>query len=277
MRPKQWLNPAGLIAVAQSALGFKWDGDLDSEEGKEAFVRYARLRVKGAMLDELRQMDHLPRAQRRQVKAVQIARERWRSNHDAAPSLADLSAVCGISIDEIARLEHAALLAQSESLSNDDGGPETTGQLHPATPHDEVEARVDTALLMRRLETFFAQLPPRHREVIDAYLGVGLTPVQLASSWKVSPSSVSQLYKAVCSSVARHFGHQDQRVTDGPRPAPAAPFDELVALREAELARAPDAGPWGELVQKALTLPNERFSPGSPPGPMVVDAAARGG
>ena len=42
----------------------------------EAFVRYARARVKGAMLDELRQMDHLGRAQRRKIKALQIARER---------------------------------------------------------------------------------------------------------------------------------------------------------------------------------------------------------
>src|ERR1700712_1931557 len=72
------LIQAGLIAVAQAALGFEWEGDHDSEEGKEAFVRYARMRVKGAMLDELRQMDQMGRAQRRKVKVIQIARERWR-------------------------------------------------------------------------------------------------------------------------------------------------------------------------------------------------------
>ena len=82
------LIQVGLIAVAQASLGFQWDGDRDSPEAAEAFVRYARARVKGAMLDELRQMDHLGRAQRRKIKALQIARERWRSAHGSEPTLA---------------------------------------------------------------------------------------------------------------------------------------------------------------------------------------------
>ena len=90
------LIQVGLIAVAQAALAFKWEGEHDSEEGKEAFARYARMRVKGAMLDELRQMDHLGRAQRRKVKVIQIARERWQARHGVVPSLAELSGVCGM-------------------------------------------------------------------------------------------------------------------------------------------------------------------------------------
>ena len=75
------LIQVGLIAVAQASLGFQWQGDRDSPEATEAFLRYARARVKGAMLDELRQIDHLGRGQRRKIKALQIARERWRSVH----------------------------------------------------------------------------------------------------------------------------------------------------------------------------------------------------
>jgi len=68
------LIQAGLIGVAQAAMNFQWEGDPDSEEGREAFLRYAQLRVKGAMLDELRQMDQLSRSQRRKYKVIQIAR-----------------------------------------------------------------------------------------------------------------------------------------------------------------------------------------------------------
>jgi RNA polymerase sigma factor for flagellar operon FliA len=103
------LIQVGLIAVAQSALGFQWDGDRESPEAREAFVRYARQRVHGAMLDELRQMDLLSRERRRQVKLVQVARERWRSQHGGEPSAGDLSPLCGLSVDEIFELEHAAL------------------------------------------------------------------------------------------------------------------------------------------------------------------------
>ena len=111
------LIQVGLIAVAQAALGFEWEGDRDTPEATEAFLRYARARVKGAMLDELRQMDHLGRGQRRKLKALQIARERWRGANGAEPGLAQLAELCGMSIDEIARLEQADLEGRARSSS----------------------------------------------------------------------------------------------------------------------------------------------------------------
>jgi RNA polymerase sigma factor for flagellar operon FliA len=42
------LIQVGLIAVAQASIGFQWEGDRDSPEATEAFLRYARARVKGA-------------------------------------------------------------------------------------------------------------------------------------------------------------------------------------------------------------------------------------
>jgi len=270
------LIQSGLIAVAQAALGFKWEGDADSEAGKEAFARYARLRVKGAMIDELRQIDHLGRAQRRKVKVIEIARERWRASHEANPSLAELSRLCGIGVDEIAWLEQAAHDAQTQSLAEDSGFDEHAPPPQPATPQDEVEARVDTAIVMRRLEKFFATLPERDRQVIDSYLGVGMTPIELAGSLKVSASRVSQLYKAVCVRVARHFGHE-HRALDRAGGDAAARFDEMVALREAELAHAPENSSWGELVEEALTIPRERFDDEAGMGRMKIDSRTRWG
>lgn len=267
------LIQVGLIAVAQAALAFKWDGDADSDEGREAFARYARMRVKGAMLDELRQMDHLGRAQRRKLKVVQIARERWQSSHQASPSLAELSTACGISVDEIAQLEHAALMVQTDSLSDDADHEDRAPPAQPATAQDEVEARVDTAIVMRRLEKFFATLPERERQVIDAYLGVGMTPVELAQSLSISPSRLSQIYKSVCQRIATHFGHADHRAVDRLGPDSAARFDALVAAREAELAHSAQAGAWGALMEDALALPGD----GDNAARMRVDGHTRWG
>ena len=267
------LIQVGLIAVAQASLAFAWEGDHDSEDARDAFVRYARMRVKGAMLDELRQMDHLGRAQRRKVKVIQIARERWRAAHGVNPGLLELSGVCGMGVSEIAQLEQAARLAQTESLTDDVDAPERTVAHHPATPQDEVEARVDTAIVMRRLEKYFATLPPRDRQVIDSYLGVGMTPVELASELKVSPSRVSQLYKALCERISTHFGHSEQRAVGRLGDDAATRFDTMVSQRETELAGA-TSGPssssaWGELMEDALTLPPERFG-GTAAAPRLV-------
>ncbi len=267
------LIQVGLIAVAQAAMGFKWTGDPDSEPAREAFVRYARLRVKGAMVDELRQMDHLERSQRRKVKVIQIARERWQARHAAPPTLGDLAGVCSMSIDEIAELEQAAMTAQTSSLSGEDGDVEPAARLEPATAKDEVEARVDTAIVLRRLEKFFALLPERERQAIDAYLGIGLTPSELATSLNLSQSRVSQLYDSACRRIADHFGNEDPRAVAREQRTRGLPLDELVAQREAELAQAGPA--WGRLIEETLTLPAEALGGGE--GRVAVDSNTRWG
>jgi len=252
------LIQVGLIGVAQAALSFVWEGDRDSEEAQEAFVRYARMRVKGAMLDELRQMDHLGRAQRRKVKVIEVATERWRATHGADPTAAELSQSCGMGTEEIFELELAARSAQTTSMSEDSESDEPRAPAHePATAKDEVEARVDTGMLMRRLEKFFASLPERERLVIDSYLGVGMTPIELARSLDISTSRVSQLFRSVCERIGIHLGHTHQRSTDRATPGITPNIEELIALREAELARSSADRAWSELVEEVLASPHD--------------------
>lgn len=98
------LIQAGLIAVAQAAVTFRWPEDRDSPAAHEEFVRYARMRVKGAMLDELRQMDFLSRGDRRKLKALDIARDRFRATHGREPGLAELAELTQLSTQHIMRL-----------------------------------------------------------------------------------------------------------------------------------------------------------------------------
>ncbi|HKX42179.1 MAG TPA: sigma-70 family RNA polymerase sigma factor [Burkholderiaceae bacterium] len=273
------LIQVGLIGVAQASLAFVWEGDRETEEAKEAFVRYARMRVKGAMLDELRQMDHLGRAQRRKVKVIQVATERWRSSHGLDPTAAELSDSCGMSTEEIFELRQAASAGQTTSLSEDPESDDMHAPPHePATEKDEVEARVDTGMLMRRLEKFFATLPERERQVIDSYLGIGMTPIELAQSMNISSSRVSQLFKSACERIGIHLGHQPQRSTDRAAPGSAAPLEDLIARREAELARAGTGRAWGELVEEVLAPPHDETDAASADGkPLTITSTTRWG
>lgn len=248
------LIQVGLIAVAQAAVTFVWEGDRDTQEAQEAFVRYARMRVKGAMLDELRQMDYLTRGERRKIKVIQIARERHRQQHGTEPSAGQLAKTTGISADEIHSLLQADQLGRHQvSMDGDaqDEGGEASHRFHPATPQEEVEARVDTAIVMRRLEAFFAGLPERERMVIDAYLGIGLTPLEVAKSLKVTPSRVSQIYHSVVRRVAVHFGNAPQRATDRFPDKSSQEFLDLMRQREEELHRSPKDA-WNEMMEQVL-------------------------
>jgi RNA polymerase sigma factor FliA len=249
------LIQVGLIAVAQAAVSFEWEGDRDSQEAQEAFVRYARMRVKGAMLDELRQMDFLSRGERRKIKVIQIARERHRQQHGGEANDSQLSAVTGIPADEINSLMQADQMGRHQvnldGEDNEDGG-DYGHRYHPATPQEEVEARVDTGIVMRRLESFFADLPERERMVIDAYLGIGLTPLEVAKSLKVTPSRVSQIYHSVVRRVAIHFGNVPSRATDRYPDKSSEEFVELVRRREAELHDSPKDA-WNEMMETVLS------------------------
>jgi len=272
------LIQVGLIGVAQAALSFVWEGDRESDEAKEAFVRYARMRVKGAMLDELRQMDHLGRAQRRKVKVIQVATERWRASHGADPTAAELSQSCGMGMEEVFELALAARSGQTTSLSEDSDSEDAhSPPPEPATEKDEVEARVDTGMLMRRLEKFFATLPERERLIIDSYLGIGLTPIELAESMKITSSRVSQLFKSVCERIGIHLGHAHQRSTDRAAPGAMANIEELIALREAELARSSVDRAWSELVEEVLAPPHDESGTGSADKRLTVTSTTRWG
>lgn len=246
------LIQAGLIAVAQAALSFEYDGDRDTEEGRDAFVRYARFRVKGAMLDELRQMDSLTRTQRRKINVVQIARERWTALNGAQPTLGELSGAIGMGVDEIAQLDQSALDAHAQSLDEPDDREGVAPTPHPATPRDEVEARVDTAIVMRRLAKFFETLPERDRQVIDAYLGIGMSPTELAGSFKVSAARMSQMYREVCRRIATGLGQGPARATDVPAGRHAGSMNDLITERELELAGQHNMPGWGDLMEQTL-------------------------
>ena len=259
------LIQVGLIAVAQAALGFECDGDADSEECITAFVRYAQKRVRGAMLDELRQMDTLSRDQRRKVKVLEVARERWRSSHDRSATASDISQLCGLSVEEIFALDLAASSSRPVSWPEHGDQDEDMSRHEPATARDEVEARVDTGMLMLRLEKLFAALPQREQRVIDAYLGIGLSPVELAKSLDISVSRISQMFNAIVRQISTKLGHAPHRLIDTVEAH--RPLDDLIHERERALAAT--HADWGEPLEMVFTLSEREL--------VRIDSAARWG
>ena len=138
---------------------------------------------------------------------------------------------------------------------------------------------MDTGIVMRRLERFFAALPERERQVIDAYLGVGLTPAQLAAELNVTPSRVSQMFKALVQRTAQHFGQDPKRALDRlPQRSPDE-FERRLAQRELELSAEGGDGHWGRMMEGALTRPLDRGEAGAAPQRkrLRVDSGTRWG
>jgi hypothetical protein len=111
--------------------------------------------------------------------------------------------------------------------------------------------------------------------------------LQVAASLNVTPSPVSQMFKASVQRIATLFGHDGKRATDLISASEAAAAqremavdtaaDEArrIALREAELAA--EHGSWGEMVEAVLTQPGELFDDSTPEEPLRVDSSTRWG
>lgn len=148
------VESAGLVGLIDAVDRF------DPERGVP-FEAYATVRIRGAILDEIRSIDHLGRADRRRERAV------------AASDPASLALVA-----------YAATL--SLDLLLEDGHPLADGD-EPGAHHDEddLRARVNSAL---------ALLSPRQRELIARYYGESLSLRESGERMGISEARACQLH-----------------------------------------------------------------------------------
>jgi len=165
------------------------------------FESYASSRIRGAIIDELRAMDWVPRSVRTKARAVDRAYgeleatlHRSPTEHEVATTLempvADLRAV-------FTQLSTVNLVALDELLGGEDraGGVsvgDTLGDHRSIDPAGSVEAQETRFLLARAIE----QLTERERMVVVLYYYEGMTLAEIGRMLGVTESRISQMHTA---------------------------------------------------------------------------------
>jgi len=147
------------------------------------FESFAEHRIRGAMIDELREMDHLPRRLRADADQARKARHALETALGREPTQEELSAKLGVSIEALASLE---ALAQPAVPLN----PELPLPSHEAG-QDET---LDHAQSVRRLTTAIERLPERLSMVLSLHYVEGLTYKEIAQALEVSEARICQLH-----------------------------------------------------------------------------------
>lgn len=147
------------------------------------FETFAEHRIRGAMLDELRKMDHLPRRLRADTEKVEKARAALGKQLGREPSSDELAAHLQLSVDELAELEQL----RQPLLP-------LVGALSVAAQDDGADVQVDRALVVQRLTTAIAKLNERLQLLLTLYYVEELTFREIAKLLEVSEARVCQLH-----------------------------------------------------------------------------------
>jgi RNA polymerase sigma factor FliA len=168
------------------------------------FETFAVSRIKGAIIDELRSLDWVPRSVRSRAREIEQVHSELENGLQRAPTEEELAEKLGMSVDEL----RAALLeiANSSVLALDDlwtvadpaGGQvsllDTIRDPNAIDPQNELDAAESKDRLAGAIEA----LPDRERLVIALYYYENLTLREIGEVLGVTESRVSQLHtKAV--------------------------------------------------------------------------------
>lgn len=175
------LASAGSLALVLAARSY------DAESGVP-FARYAALRIKGAILDELRAMDWASRGARRRAREYATATEQLRASLGRQPSREELASALGT---DVAGVDEARLDAERRVLRLDAPGSVLADVVPDpaATPEDEVLGSERLHWLRAAVHT----LPDRLRTVIVGLYLEDRSIADLAAELSVTESRISQL------------------------------------------------------------------------------------
>jgi RNA polymerase sigma factor for flagellar operon FliA len=164
-----------------------------------SFETFASLRIRGAVIDQLRTLNWLPRSAMSRVRQIETALGDLEQQLGRVPQEEEVARAMGISVDRYRQqLQEAGLLLISLDapaavrLGAEDVA--TLGDLleDPDTPDpsEVVERQEIAALLSRSLEL----LPPRERLLLALYYQEELTMKEISSVMSISESRVCQLH-----------------------------------------------------------------------------------
>jgi RNA polymerase sigma factor for flagellar operon FliA len=182
------VGAAGLIAAAR-----KFDAAQEA-----TFPAFAALHIRGAVYDELRRMDWMPRSARDRAKQVQEKLSNLEQRLGRPATESEACAELGISADEYAALLEEIRPATMMPLDGDASSDETEQlALHEIIPDDaqtpageELEKKELVAMLVAQIQ----KLPEVPKKVLALYYFENMRLAEIAAAFSLTEGRISQIH-----------------------------------------------------------------------------------
>ncbi|MBP5265533.1 MAG: FliA/WhiG family RNA polymerase sigma factor [Lachnospiraceae bacterium] len=176
--------------------------------GKEVkFETYASLRIKGAILDQIRKMDWIPRTVRQKQKKIDEASRSVEIRTGKMASDAEVASELGISEDEYlgwqSQLKVTNLVSLNEFMEQ---GNEPAMDAHRNTHFEQPEDVISREELKEVLGEALETLTEKEKKVILLYYYEDLNLKEISRVLEVSESRVSQLHTKALVKMKKKMG-----------------------------------------------------------------------
>ena len=181
------LISAGTVGLVKAARGF------DSSKNAE-FKTYAYIRIRGAVIDELRGRSFLPSTVRERVRRVQQAYQRITGERQSPPTDEELAHEAGLTPSQLYRALEGARRDHFLSIHGLSGDGAVLDSLLPPDGGLSPDMEVERKELLEKLAAAIKALPKRDRIIILLYYERDLTMKEAAQVLGLTESRISQLH-----------------------------------------------------------------------------------
>lgn len=173
------------------------------------FETYASFRIRGAIIDEIRKLDWVPRTVRKKQKDLKNAISKIELQAGRKATEEDLVKELGVSSDELNDLRSQIELSSISSLDE----YMETGTVHLSSIESNQEftspeKNIETQELKESLANIIDTLTKREREVITLYYYEELTLKEISYILDITESRVSQLHRRALEKMKEKLGAQ---------------------------------------------------------------------
>lgn len=161
------------------------------------FASYAKFRIRGAILDSLRELDWSPRELRRKARQIDEVYSRLSTELGHTPSESELAEALGMElrqlqqlVGELDGLEVGSLRVESPR----DGKEEDLCEYLPNAPEDTPFFLCLRSEMKGLLTQVVAELPEKERQVLALYYYEELTMKEVGAVMGIGESRVSQIH-----------------------------------------------------------------------------------
>jgi RNA polymerase sigma factor FliA len=168
------------------------------------FETYAITRIRGAIIDELRTLDWVPRSVRARARQFERVNMKLEAQLQRAPTDEEMASELEITVDDfqeqLVQISNSTIVALDEMWSVSDSSGDQVSLLDtlPDSGAPDPQQLVDESELRDRIADAIAALPEREKLVVALYYYENLTLREIGEVLGVTESRVSQLHtKAV--------------------------------------------------------------------------------